>query len=123
MSLISITSKQEFYNTISENKVALMVYKQGCSYCDKAMPWMRELSLELGDRIVAIMSQNVSGDLVDTLGVKVFPTFILLEDGVVSDMFYGDTKEEKVKAFMSKDFETSIEDIETQNSLDEMEEW
>ena len=99
-----ITSTEQFKNLVQGNKVGLMIHKQGCPYCEKAEPWVEDLSNTLTDRKIASVKKEDAEDLVELFNVKMYPTFVLLNNGVVSEVFFGDTQEEKVRDFLSKEF-------------------
>lgn len=103
MEIKKITSDEEFKNTITSGETALMIHKHGCPFCDKAKPWLDDLSKEFENRQIALVSKEDIPKLMEVFQVRMYPTFVLIKDGKVIDTFFGDTLEDKVKTFMSKD--------------------
>lgn len=96
--------EKEFVDIISrKDLVAVMIHKTGCPFCEKAEPWMKELGDELTDRIVCEVNKDDIPDLMGKFNLVMYPTFVLIREGKVLDIFYGDTQEDKVKSFISKE--------------------
>lgn len=103
MVLINFNSEEEFIENItSGDLVAVMITKTGCPFCEKAKPWMNELGDDLNDRKVAIINKDNLPNLLEKFNLAMYPTFLLIKEGKVLDVFYGDTQENKVKDFISK---------------------
>ena len=102
MEIKKITSDEDFKELIVNGETALMISKSGCPFCDKAKPWLEDLSKEFQTREIALVNKDDIPKLMEVFQVQMYPTFVLIKDGVVIDTFFGDTQEDKVKSFMSK---------------------
>ena len=85
---------------ISHGKSVIMIHRDGCPYCEKAEPWMEELAKEFQN--IACANKKDIPKIMDVFQVQMYPTFVALEDGTVSETFFGDTVEDKVKDFVKK---------------------
>ena len=102
MTLINIETKEQFKDVIISGESVIMIHKTECSYCKKAKPWLEEEAKVNKSRKIATVNKDTISDLLDAFHVKMYPTFVLIKDGVVQDIFFGDTKEDKVKEFINK---------------------
>jgi thioredoxin-like negative regulator of GroEL len=100
MSLKHIKSDAEFKELIIEGKSVVMIHRDNCPYCAKAEPWMEELS-EKYTNIAAANKDDIPA-IMGAFQVTMYPTFIALENGTITETFFGDTVEDKVKDFVNK---------------------
>lgn len=100
MTLKHIKNDSEFKEMIIEGKSVIMIHRDDCPYCAKAEPWMEELS-EKYSNIAAANKKDIP-KIMDVFQVTMYPTFLALENGTISETFFGDTVENKVKDFVNK---------------------
>lgn len=103
MEIIKIKNDQEFKDLILSGESAIMIHKTGCPFCEKAKPWIEEVAQNSKTRKIAFLNKEDTPKLMDVFQVSMYPTFVLIKDGKVIDTFFGDTIEDKVKAFMTKE--------------------
>lgn len=97
--MLHIQNIEEFKEAIMKKSV-IMIHKTNCPFCEKAEPWMEELAKKYPDSVIGIVNKDNIAKVLDVFQVKMYPTFVAFNEGKVIDMFYGDTKEEKVKSFV-----------------------
>ena len=97
----TIHNVQEFKETIMTKSV-VMIHKHGCPFCDKAKPWLKDMSKNNPEATIAQVNKEDIASVLEVFHVKMYPTFVAFNQGKVIDMFYGDTKEDKVKDFVRK---------------------
>ena len=102
MSLITINNLEEFKEIILNGKSIIMIHKTGCPFCIKAMPWMKEFAHEHTNSIICEVNKNNISQLLELFQVQMYPTFVALNNGKIEDIFFGDTKYDKVKEFVEK---------------------
>ena len=100
MTLKHIKSDQEFKEMITEGKSVVMIHRDACPFCEKAEPWMEELSTKYSN-IAAANRDDIPG-IMGVFQVQMYPTFVALENGTVVETFFGDTVEDKVIGFVEK---------------------
>ena len=70
--------------------VLLDVFGHGCAPCKQIMPLIEQLSLELeGRAIIAKLAVEDSPELAVKLGVNAVPTFLVYQEGAVTDRMVG----------------------------------
>lgn len=99
--MLHIKNIDEFKEAIMKKSV-IMIHKTNCPFCEKAEPWMEELSIKHPEATIATVNKDDIAKVLDVFQVKMYPTFVAFDEGKVIDMFYGDTQEEKVKSFVEK---------------------
>lgn len=92
MALVHIKDKADFMKVVGDGTIILMIHKEGCPYCDKAMPWMEEFADEVKDRVLVEARKDRIEEVMAHFNVQMYPTFVKLKDGVVMDVFFGDTQ-------------------------------
>jgi len=102
MSLKKISNKEEFKSTIMEDKAIIMIHKTNCPFCEKAFPWVKKHAIDNPNLIIAEVNEKDISDVLKIFQVKMYPTFVAFSEGKVVDIFYGDTKEDKIKDFIEK---------------------
>lgn len=99
--LYEIKDQQDFVNHIKTGTSVVQIHKHGCPYCEKSQPWLEELSKV--HKVEFLLAENTKiPDLLEKFNLKSYPTFLVIENGVIKDTFSGDTQEEKVKDFVNK---------------------
>ena len=102
MTIINIKSDQNFKEFIQDGKCVIMIHKTGCPFCEAAMPWMKEFSEEFLEKKIALVNRDNIPGVMKAFQVKMYPTFVAIENGIVRDTFFGDTKYDKVRNFVVK---------------------
>ncbi len=102
MKLTTIKADDEFKNYISNGKSVIMIFKDGCPFCEKAHPWLEEFVQEFDNKNIAQVNKEDIPKIMDVFQVKMYPTFVAINNGVVEDTFFGDTVYDKVRDFVVK---------------------
>ena len=102
MVLSKISNKEEFKDKIILDKSIVMIHKDDCPFCKKAMPWMEEFSEEYKDVSISEANEKNIREVLDHFQVKMYPTFVYFSEGKVIDIFFGDTQYDKVREFIEK---------------------
>ena len=95
-----ILNVDEFKEEIMKEKSVIMIHKLHCPFCDKAKPWLDELSKEFPQANISIVDKDNIQSVLEVFQVKMYPTFVSFSKGKVIDVFFGDTQEDKVKNFV-----------------------
>lgn len=103
MTVTQIKNEEKLKEFVSEGQVVLMIHKKECPFCDKAMPWFEEFSETFTDRKFAEVEKDDIVTLLTHFNIEMYPTFVLINNGIIQDTFFGDTQKEKVKEFVSKE--------------------
>jgi thiol-disulfide isomerase/thioredoxin len=74
-----------------------MILRDDCPYCAKVEPWMEELSEKYSNN--AAVNKKDIPKILGVFQVTMYSTFLALENGTISEAFFGDTVEDKVKKF------------------------
>lgn len=100
MKLDNISSTTSLKEYLTKNKnVILMIHKHNCPYCEKAKPWLEEFNTNPETKIAEAEKENIR-EVLDAFQVKMYPTFVSIENGIITDIFFGDTQYDKVKDFV-----------------------
>lgn len=94
-----IKSDNEFKEIILKDKSIIMIHKDNCPFCEKAIPWVEEFSKNSKKTIASANIKNIP-KVMEKFQVQMYPTFIKFSNGKVIDTFFGDTEYEKVKKFI-----------------------
>lgn len=95
-----ILNVDSFKEEIMREKSVIMIHKLNCPFCDKAKPWLDELSQEHPQGNISIVDKDNIQSVLEVFQVKMYPTFVSFSEGKVVDIFFGDTQEDKVKDFV-----------------------
>ena len=87
-----VGSEDNFESVVRQSKlpVLLDVFGHSCPPCRRIAPLIEELSIELeGRAVVAKFAFEDSPELALKLGVNAVPTFIVYQEGAVTDRLVG----------------------------------
>lgn len=98
--LYEIKDQQDFVDNIKKDTSVVQIHKEGCPYCVKSKPWLEELSKVHKVKFLLVENTKIP-DLLDKFNLKSYPTFLIIENGIIKDTFSGDTREEKVNDFVN----------------------
>lgn len=101
MSVEQIPNEEKLKEFIKEDKSIIMIKKQGCPFCEKAYPWLEEISQEIPEKKIGIVDKDDIPNLFEAFNLVMYPTFLKINKGIVEDTFYGDTQYDKVKDFIN----------------------
>ncbi len=102
MEVIKIKSDKEFKDIIMKDHSIVMIHRNGCNYCAKAMPWLIEFSSMFPKKIIAEVNRDDIPKVMENFQVEMYPTFVSFSNGKVVEMEFGNTEYENIKNFIEK---------------------
>lgn len=102
MKIKELQNETELKENLVKDKVFLMIHKTDCPFCEKAKPWLEQYQEKYPSLLFLQINKDKLPNLLDQFNLRMYPTFLFIEKGVVKDTFYGDTNYNKIVDFIEK---------------------
>ena len=88
--ILEILSKEEFNQTLKDNKLVLVdFYATWCGPCKMQSPILHEFKEEVGDKVVIIkLDVDQTPDIAREFGILSIPTLLLFKDAQVVEIWH-----------------------------------